>query len=294
MEQKRTCSRICKQFRVTKPTGIGRYESGQCRCQTCDIWLDHKGCHLKDGSPAKDDSVGWFCNCCNFRVRRNPRNIEYKTKLRSTLKDKTQGSLDLTYFNKQRATIMKNLALCILKCGNDIRISDIENNLSNYYSMSISDIEYEFGDSIEEMINLGMVYAPPNKISMILEFEKIKEKLGVVPTREEFDKHSKIQSSQYESEFQSWEHMLERLGYDPWYRPEYKSSKSNHINSSQIDDQNTESIKPTETLENIRNTINETLKDEPEMLQLFVILEQNISKLSTDEIEKLVYYVDDD
>ena len=119
---------------------------------------------------------------------------------------------------------MKNLALCILKCGNDIRISDIENNLTKYHSISISDIEYEFGASIEDMINLGMVYAPPNKISMILEFEKIKEKLGVVPTREEFDKHSKIQSSQYESEFQSWEHMLERLGYDPWYRGKANST----------------------------------------------------------------------
>ena len=68
LEQKRTCRGICKRFRVTKPTGVGRYESGQGRCHTCDVWLDYRGCHVKDGSPAKIGSVGWFCNCCNFRV----------------------------------------------------------------------------------------------------------------------------------------------------------------------------------------------------------------------------------
>ncbi len=83
MEQKRTCKGTCKKFRVTKPAGAGRYESGQGRCQTCDVWLDYRGCHVKDGSPARMGSVGWFCNCCNFRVRRTPRNKKYKEKLRS-------------------------------------------------------------------------------------------------------------------------------------------------------------------------------------------------------------------
>ena len=68
---------------MTKPAGAGRYESGQGRCQTCDVWLDYRGCHIKDGSPARIGSAGWFCNCCNFRVRRTPRNKKYKEKLRS-------------------------------------------------------------------------------------------------------------------------------------------------------------------------------------------------------------------
>lgn len=81
--QKRTCMEICKQYKVKKPTGKGRYESGQARCQTCDIWIDHNGCILKNRLPATNHSVGWICKCCNIRVRQKPRNLIYKEKLRN-------------------------------------------------------------------------------------------------------------------------------------------------------------------------------------------------------------------
>jgi hypothetical protein len=81
--EKRTCLGICKQYKIKKPTGkVGRYESGQARCQMCDIWIDHNGCILKDRSPATIDSLGWTCKCCNYRVRQKPRNLVYKEKLR--------------------------------------------------------------------------------------------------------------------------------------------------------------------------------------------------------------------
>ena len=66
MSEKRICLEICKQYKVKKPTDGGRYESGQARCQICDIWIDHNGCVLKDGSAATEDSVGWICKCCNY------------------------------------------------------------------------------------------------------------------------------------------------------------------------------------------------------------------------------------
>ena len=81
------CNKLCGKFRVKKPTGTGRYGAGHVHCQTCDIWMDYRGCHLKDGSPAKKDSVGMFCNCCNYRVRANPRNRIYKEKLRGDSKN---------------------------------------------------------------------------------------------------------------------------------------------------------------------------------------------------------------
>ena len=81
------CNKLCGKFRVKKPTGMGRYEAGHVHCQTCDIWMDYRGCHLKDSSPAKKDSVGMFCNCCNYRVRANPRNRIYKEKLRGYSKN---------------------------------------------------------------------------------------------------------------------------------------------------------------------------------------------------------------
>lgn len=82
--QKRICMKICKRYQVKKPSNLlGRYETGQARCQTCDIWIDHNGCLLKSGSPATEGSVGWICKCCNYRVRQKPRNSLYKEKLRN-------------------------------------------------------------------------------------------------------------------------------------------------------------------------------------------------------------------
>jgi hypothetical protein len=82
LSEKRICLEICKQYKVKKPTNGGRYEAGQARCQICDIWIDHNGCVLKNGSAATEDSVGWICKCCNYRVRRKPRNLVYKERLR--------------------------------------------------------------------------------------------------------------------------------------------------------------------------------------------------------------------
>lgn len=83
MNVKRTCKGICKGYRVKKPASGGRYEAGQGRCQVCDVWMSYHGAHLKDGSPAKAGSTGWFCNCCNFRIRQKPRSKTYKERLRS-------------------------------------------------------------------------------------------------------------------------------------------------------------------------------------------------------------------
>jgi len=79
--EKRTCMGICKQYKVKKPAGMGRYESGQARCQTCDIWIDHNGCILKNRLNAIKNSIGWICKCCNYRVRQKPRNSFYKEQL---------------------------------------------------------------------------------------------------------------------------------------------------------------------------------------------------------------------
>ena len=64
--QKRTCMGICKQYKIKKPAGMGKYESGQARCQICDIWIDHNGCILKNRSNATINSAGWICKCCNY------------------------------------------------------------------------------------------------------------------------------------------------------------------------------------------------------------------------------------
>ncbi len=81
------CKGKCKEFAVKKVQGLGRYGSGQVHCQICDVWLDHKGCHKKDLTPAEEDSLGIRCNCCNYQVRSKPRNKVYKEKLRDSQKE---------------------------------------------------------------------------------------------------------------------------------------------------------------------------------------------------------------
>ena len=87
------CKRKCREFVVKKIQGTGRYESGQVHCQTCDVWLDYKGCHKKDGSPAEEGTIGMRCDCCNVQVRSKPRSRIYKEKLleKSSKKEEFQA-----------------------------------------------------------------------------------------------------------------------------------------------------------------------------------------------------------
>ncbi len=197
VEVKRICRGTCKKFRVTKPRGMGRYEAGQGHCQMCNMWIDHRGAHTKLGTVISMDSDGWFCNCCNYRVRRKPRNIKYKMKLRGSnitqntnIEDESDSiTVDLSYFSKQRATMMKSMAICILKGTSHAKI---ENCLFDDFSISKLDIEIEFNTPLDEIIKLAQVLDPPNKMSMILEFERVKSLIGVAPTKIEFEENEPV------------------------------------------------------------------------------------------------------
>ena len=215
---KRICNGICKQFQVKKPIGKGRYSSGQGRCQTCDIWLDHNGCHIKNGSPAKQDSEGWMCNCCNFRIRRNPRSVMYKTKFKAnnTLNKNLENKIELTYFNNQRALMIKKLAQHLI--SNTDKNHEFCSNISLMDKSFVRYIEEEFSSTIDKILKLAYTIEPPNKISMIVELERIRSIIGTVPTKQELEEHSKLKIQQFDSEFGSWEELLNRLNYDPFYR----------------------------------------------------------------------------
>jgi len=64
-----TCIKKCLEFKAKKPVNMGRYASGQSRCQTCEIYIFSEGVR---------DNV--YCKCCNNRVRSRPRNSIYKEK----------------------------------------------------------------------------------------------------------------------------------------------------------------------------------------------------------------------
>ena len=224
--QKRTCMGTCKKFQVAKPRGIGRYGSGQCHCQMCNVWMDHNGCKLKDGSDATAEDYGWFCKCCNYRVRRRPRNAKYKAKFRALTKQDTEYNntdtkIDSSYFNKQQIKMIQKIAQTIPENQKDFDLAVCveqlwNNNISKY------DIVTEFDEEIEKIIELAYTIAPPNQISMIVEFERIKYLLDHIPTKQDIDKYSELNSSQYNDKFQSWEYLLDKLDYYSQYKNESK------------------------------------------------------------------------
>ena len=57
------CIGQCKKYKALKPTGIGRYASGQKRCNYCVIFMDYDGI---------------VCPCCNRQLRCLPRSRKGK------------------------------------------------------------------------------------------------------------------------------------------------------------------------------------------------------------------------
>jgi len=58
----------CLKFKAKKPFNKGRYASGQSRCQICAVYM------IVDGI---------FCPCCSTRLRKVPRSLKYKERLRA-------------------------------------------------------------------------------------------------------------------------------------------------------------------------------------------------------------------
>ncbi|MBM3895662.1 MAG: hypothetical protein FJ359_04410 [Thaumarchaeota archaeon] len=61
-----TCRNLCYRYKATKPANIGRYISGQKRCNFCDVFINWDG---------------FWCPCCHYRLRLGPRNSKDKQKI---------------------------------------------------------------------------------------------------------------------------------------------------------------------------------------------------------------------
>ena len=171
---------------------------------------------MRNGRPAVKDSIGWYCNCCNFRIRRNPRNAEYKQRLRHSARDRGSGAaasataaaagtpaggdrapksahpaaaagsgrsgslstaeIDLTYFNKRRARMLRDLGRALAGHKGPGR-PQVPGQLAGA-------LEYEFGAEIDALVSLALS-GSPNKVSLIADFERAKAHLGSVPTRQD-------------------------------------------------------------------------------------------------------------
>lgn len=205
------CKGQCVAYMVKKPASGGRYEAGQAWCSVCSVWIDHRGAHLRDGSPAMANAKGWSCNCCKCNVRRTPKNGGHKPRAQQS--GVAAGDLPvISHFDKRRAYMLRMLGSAMAKAA---RGAAPDGRLLS--DRDVAEMEAEFETSIEELTELALSYEP-NKASLIAEVELLKSLIGAVPTMEEIGAASRFTVAQYEAEFETWGHMLDRLGYDPWYR----------------------------------------------------------------------------
>ena len=65
-----SCKGICHRYKINKINGLGRYSTGQKRCNECDIFI-------------KWDGI--FCPCCGCRLRLKPRSGKFKQKFFETI-----------------------------------------------------------------------------------------------------------------------------------------------------------------------------------------------------------------
>ena len=61
------CKGICVRYKACRPRSGMRYESGQKRCQTCEIFISWQDL---------------WCPCCGYRLRIGPRTRKSKSMLR--------------------------------------------------------------------------------------------------------------------------------------------------------------------------------------------------------------------
>jgi len=90
------CKGICVRHKALKPKppGIGRYSTGQKRCQGCELFLRWDG---------------FWCPCCGYRLRTGPRNTKFKNELR-IMKETEKGKLSAVNEESPIHALQKNIA----------------------------------------------------------------------------------------------------------------------------------------------------------------------------------------
>jgi hypothetical protein len=252
----RICKGICKKFTVKKPTLGNRYGSGQGHCQTCDVWIDHKGCHMIDGSDANKNSVGWFCNCCNMRVRQKPRNGKYKEKPNYIVELEDEVTAENLDISKKQAILIKEISSVMPNYDEELDVLKIINNVKDHVGFEIKD---NWG-SWEKFFEFATNYNELNQISAIIIFEKLNTSIERVATKKEFLDKVNVGEKWIDEKFKSWEHVLELLGHDPWYRSsskkEYKPRSKRNVDNDIVEKTVIENTSD-ESIEEISRKVNE-------------------------------------
>lgn len=282
MEEGRTCKGICAKHRVKSPSGMGRYEAGQCHCITCDAWMDHRGCHLGDSSPATAGSLGWYCNCCNYRVRMKPRKGG-SGQDSAAAAPQARGRADLPDFGARRVYMAKKIARCVLFVKRrQFSAKDLEDHLAGG-DIAVRDIEDEFGMPVREISDMAHTVSPPNMLSMVAELERVMASIDRVPTRADMEEHSRISVGQYAAKFGSWDGAIEAVFYDK-PRPGPQDSGGDP-SGPQGDVIGGETGPPGSRREDLESHIRGLIKEEANMIRAFDLMASNSHMLGDDAME---------
>ena len=120
---------------------------------------------------------------------------------------------ELPYINKYQIEVIKKIAPLLPNKIDDVNVDEIS-GIANVTKEYMSQI---FG-SYKTLFEMAYCINPPNKISLVIEFEKIKNKIHKIPHLEDVSLKSKIDITGYVKEFGTWEKFLNKLEYDPWYK----------------------------------------------------------------------------
>ena len=301
MGRRPVCRGTCRKYAADKPAGTGQYGEGQARCQICDVWVDAKGARLEDGTIAAAGTVGWHCRCCKHKLQARRRIVRYKSRPGAArragagLKNHGASSVDLSYFNRQRAGLLQGLAAAMPESRDDV----VGAGAGYLPAGMIGSLREEFGD-VSELLDLAYDIDPPNKISLLIEFEKVKWNLDRVPTRAEFEKASPVGAGAYDDEFDSWENFLDKLGHDPWYRSagaaagdagQAEQPAAQADGQGDVPDSGGGGHDDSSALgEKIRGI----LESDPDALQIFEMLESDVGDVDPDVLRRLADEVEAD
>ena len=190
---------------------------------------------------------------------------------------------ELPYINKYQIEIIKKIAPILPNEIDDVNIDEIS-NIVNITKEYISQI---FG-SYEILFDMAYCINPPNKISLIIEFEKTKNKIHKIPHLEDISSESKIDITGYMKEFGTWEKFLNKLEYDPWYKKTttYTSKKHNSPHIEKLEQHNNYLIDD-EKIMVIENTINKLKNNDIYFKQKFTQLIKYIKIMPRSKTNKI-------
>lgn len=263
----------------------------------CNVWLDAKGALLEGGAIATAGTVGWHCRCCKCKLRARMRNVRYKSRsgaagrVGTDVGDGGASNVDLSYFSRVRADLLQRMAAVLPESREDIEGSGV----GYFPTKMIYHLREEFGDT-SALLDLAYNIDPPNKISMLIEFERVKWNLDRVPTKEEFERHSPLSVGAYNIEFDSWENFLDKLGHDPWYKhadatgggdgkdkqPAIEADGRGDANDSAYDD-NTDH----DNIATLRKKIRDILECDQDTLKIFEMMESDIDDVDPATLRQL-------